>query len=369
MGHKIGITIGLTYSGESLWANGIKQNALALAHLLTNSERGHEVVILNTTPIALTPDLGWDLTNPRTHQLSEFDEHLNVLIALGGALSQQQVDAWRQKGCKVIAYKCGAEYVMSAQSILFGHKLSGPPHFARNLDAIWAIPQLALTTFEFHSALHRCPVTTVPFVWNPAMLEDFCSSLPNGGLYQASASAKRISVFEPNADVLKLCLYPILAAELAFRKKPEAIEHLYVVNGHGLKCNPEFVGIMQHLDIVNSSRASFENRHTTAWFLSQYTDLVVSHQWGLPLNYLYLEVCWLGYPLIHNAQLCPDLGYYYPENKIDKAAELILQVIHSHDAEKHAYLARQRQLVARFLTTHPDNILAYDQLLDQLLKA
>jgi hypothetical protein len=120
---------------------------------------------------------------------------------------------------------------------------------------------------------------------------------------------------------------------------------------------------------VNSHRASFETRHLTANFLSEYTDLVVSHQWGLPLNYLYLEVCWLGYPLVHNAELCSDLGYYYRANDIDEAAQMILRAIKVHDSDHRQYLSMQRQRIARFLPTYADNIRQYDQLIDAVMNA
>lgn len=40
-GLKIGITIGIRQPNESLWTNGIKQNALFLAKLLMKSSHGH----------------------------------------------------------------------------------------------------------------------------------------------------------------------------------------------------------------------------------------------------------------------------------------------------------------------------------------
>ncbi|RYF62878.1 MAG: DUF2827 family protein, partial [Comamonadaceae bacterium] len=39
-----------------------------------------------------------------------------------------------------------------------------------------------------------------------------------------------------------------------------------------------------------------------------------------------------GNPLVHNAHLCADLGYHYPDHDIDRGAERLLQAIHTHDA-------------------------------------
>jgi hypothetical protein len=366
MSLRIGITIGLQSPGESLWVNGIKQNALALARLLKASGRGFQVVLLNTTDIPLTPDLGWDLSNPRTVPLNGFEEHLDVLIALGGALDQTTVDAWRARGTKVVAYKCGAEYVQSMQAVLFQRKMGGPPAYPQRYDALWQIPQVARTTAAFHAALHRTPSTVVPFIWDPEALEKSCEALPHLGLYQPGPHRKRLSVFEPNLDVVKYCLYPILAAELVYRRSPERIEFLSVLNADHIKDNPEFLGIMGHLDIVQQKRAFFEGRHQTAWFLAHHTDVVISHQWDNPLNYLYLEVCWLGYPLVHNAELCKNLGYYYSGFDVDAAAARLQEAVEIHDAQAPRYLKEQRRRIQPFLATDPKNIAAYESLIDRL---
>jgi hypothetical protein len=90
---------------------------------------------------------------------------------------------------------------------------------------------------------------------------------------------------------------------------------------------------------------------------------VVSHQWDLPLNYFYLECCWQGYPLVHNAHLVPELGYFYPAHDVDIGAEALLRALSEHDGDWLAYRDNQRNLVSRFLATNRDLIAAYDDLL------
>jgi Protein of unknown function (DUF2827) len=368
MGLRIGITIGLQSPGESIWVNGIKQNALMLASVLKNSERDHNVVILNTTGVPLGPELDWNLDNPKTLSMASFDGELDLLIVLGGAISQDTLNAYKRKGCKVIAYKCGSEYVQSMQATLFNRTMSGPPAYPVGFDALWLIPQVARTTASFYSVLHRSPISVVPFIWDPTYLEKTCEPLPHFGMYQPGNASKRISVFEPNIDVLKYCVYPVFATELAYRKIPERIEFLSVVNAEHIKDNKEFLGVMSHLDIVKERKAFFETRHQTAWFLSHHTDIVVSHQWDNPLNYLYLEICWLGYPLIHNADLCQNLGYYYSGFDVDAASERLMEALQSHDDGAERYLKNQRRRITPFLVSNPKNITAYDDLIDQLFK-
>ena len=139
---------------------------------------------------------------------------------------------------------------------------------------------------------------------------------------RAAVSGKRLTVMEPNHDVVKFCVYPMLIIDEAYRRDPDAICFTHVTNAlHLAHDSPEFVMLMNYLDIVRAGKASFVGRFDTPLFLAELTDIVVSHQWSNPLNYFYFDVCWQGYPLVHNASLAPDLGYYYPDNDVQQGAD------------------------------------------------
>jgi hypothetical protein len=97
------------------------------------------------------------------------------------------------------------------------------------------------------------------------------------------------------------------------------------------------------------------------------TDVVVSHQWTNPLNYFYFDVCWQGYPLVHNASLAPDLGYYYPDNDVQQGADALLRALHRHDDDWEAYILRQRKILRRYTCEDSSLVAAYDELLLQLM--
>ncbi len=363
-GLRIGITIGLHVENEDLWINGIKQNALALAALLMRSPRGHEVCLLNTTAVSLDAGLAWDRNEFPTFALAQRIDEIDVLIALGGAVDEDTVRRVQARGGRAVAYKCGVEYIMSMQAALFGRAIKGRPNYPQGFDAIWAIPQVIGSTGPFWSVLHRCPVQCVPFVWDPRWLEAQARALPDGGCRADHPGPLRVSVLEPNHDVVKFCLYPLMIAELAWRRHPGRIEFVSVTNTAHLRENEEFLGVVGHLDLVRQRRAFFENRHTTPWFLAHHTDVVVSHQWENPLNYTYLECCWLGYPLVHNAALAPELGFYYEGFDIEAGARQLERALEEQDMA--GYRARQRALLGRFLNSDPGNVAAYDGLLDRL---
>jgi len=91
-GLRIGITLGLYSEDESLWSNGIKQNALYLAKLLQHSPFDYQVLLLNTTDVAITDKLPWDLAEFPCEPYSTGQSKVDFMIALGGAIPQPCVD-------------------------------------------------------------------------------------------------------------------------------------------------------------------------------------------------------------------------------------------------------------------------------------
>jgi hypothetical protein len=366
---RIGITIGLRDAAESLWLNGIKQNALYLAKLFQGSAYGHRVALLNTTGIALTDEIPWDRTVFTTLPFEEGWQGLDVLIELGGQIDGDQTARLKAQGTKIVSYCCGPEYVQNIEAMIFGRKLYDSVFVNERYDELWIIPQIWGMNRGFLETLRRCPAREVPFVWDPMALQAATRDLPERGEYRPGTGGKRLSVVEPNVDVLKFCLYPIFIAERAYRLAPDRVFYLHVANAEWIaRQSTEFISLMHCMDLVKAGKASFIGRVTTPYFLAEHTDIMISHQWGLPLNYIYLECCWQGYPLVHNAEIVSDLGYYYPENDLETGARHVLDIADRHDRTWQEYTARQRALIARFQADNPALIRAYDDLLFGLVQ-
>ena len=362
---RIGITIGLHSPGESLWVNGIKQNALNLACILQASPARHRVYLVNTTDVPISDKLPWSLDSFPTFPFDAVKDDLDILIELGGGIDEAKSLALKAAGTRLVSYCCGSEYVLVLESILFGRPLwPGGMYMNRHYDEIWVVPQVARTSLSFIQTLRRCPAKIVPFVWDPRWIESAVTQLPNDGQYRPGRSSKRLAVMEPNMDVLKACIYPILIAETAFRKRPERIDFLNVCNAkHLAEQSREFQLLMFQLDIVKANKAAFLDRYNTAEFLSEHADVVISNQWDNPLNYFYFDVCWLGYPFVHNAEMCPELGYYYQGNDVLAGAEQLLLTLEHHDESAPEYVQRQRKHLLNYTAANPVLVSTYDALI------
>ena len=136
-GLKIGITIGLKSNTESIWTNGIKQNILMLHRLLKNSHKKYEVFLLNTI------DVDWS-TKPSyldDVNISYFDdnyENMDFIIVMGAQIDNDKMLKFKsiKKENKIISYKCGSNYILTTENILFKNDDKWTTVNLLNLDII-----------------------------------------------------------------------------------------------------------------------------------------------------------------------------------------------------------------------------------------
>ncbi|AMP10085.1 hypothetical protein CAter282_2337 [Collimonas arenae] len=256
------------------------------------------------------------------------------------------------------------------QSVLFGRPLWGYNLFVnQRYDAIWMVPQVANISQSYFETLRRRPAQVAPFVWDPIFVNQRSQDLEHHGEYRPRSGPKRLAVMEQNHDIVKFCLYPIFIAEEAYRQRPQDIALLQVTNTERLaRDSKEFIAVMNQMDIVREHKAVFLGYHDTPNFLSKMTDVVISHQIENALNYFYFDVCWQGYPLVHNAHMCRDLGYFYENNNVLDGSRKLIDVLTSHDGIWQEYLTRQRQILGRYSPTNPQVTAEYERLLHAVLQ-
>lgn len=332
--YHIGITIVL-FKGDSVFANGIRQNGLMLAKLLKLA--GHEVTLINFANKDAMVEYPWSNDEYNTVNIFEkpaYPKHLDVLIHLQTIPNQSESISWKSinPNLKIVSYKCGNNYVNDMEDIIFQTRKTKDNllKFDRTVDAIWYVPQQELNNKDYLSILYNKKANAIPFVWDPMFIDEHIKLTPNA-MYTPKEGAKRVSIFEPNLNIVKYSVPSILATEQAYRQRPDLIGFMYASNTSKLIDINLFKAMMNQLDIVRDQKAQFTNRYSIVHFLSTNTDIVMSHQWGNPLNYLYLDALYMGYPLVHNAHLIADLGYYYEDFNLYDAANQLIEVAENYD--------------------------------------
>ena len=363
---NVAITVGLSRNNEYLWYNGIKLNALYMLRLLRNSGK-YNAFLVNTTSKDIT-EFSWNTDEFPTYHISDMLDDIDVLISIGGQINMDTTLYLKSMGTKIVSYKCGDEYTLRMEHIIFNKdykktKIWANPYY----DEIWMVPQIYEQNYYYSKRLHKNKnVKSVPFIWSSVFLDEINKQLNGSCDYVPNGKGKSIAIMEPNNDVLKYCMYPMLIVDNAYEIEPSLIKHLYVTNTSSIRSNNLFVDIVTHLDIVKDGIATFEDRYNTAFFLSKYADIVVSHQWDNPLNYAYLDVVYFGHPLLHNAMLCKDIGYYYDRFDGDEGTKQLLRILREHDDNHEEYVEKNKQVLSRYDADNEKNIDAYIKLIESI---
>ena len=378
-GLKIGITVGFLTNTESLWTNGIKLNVLALHHLLKKSDNNYEIKLLNTRKV------DWE-TKP--YFLKDIDicyfndeyENMDLIIIMGAHISTEQMLKFKciNKKNKLIGYKCSTEYLLITENILFSDKDNVNIIEHHNFfDEIWYIPQQHDTNHGFLHTFYRTNAVLVPFVWHHKFITHSVIEIEKGFLkgtykkgykYDSKKDKKTLGVMEPNLNIVKFCLIPCMIAEESYRGNigKNKIEKLMITNSTETAKNNIFMKIIRTFDLFNDNKIRSDSRYETSYIVSQYLDILICHQLLNPLNYIYLDVAFMGYPVLHNGSICKDIGYYYEGSDTIKAAKLLDWILENHDNNLEQYEEKNKKALYRYSADNKILIETYDKLIHNL---
>ena len=373
---KIGITIALKSADESLWTNGMKLNILYLARLLKNSTNNYDVSILNTSDI--------DLTNKSQHfdefNIVDFKDNykdIDLLICMGSQVEKKYMQYFQEhKDKKIVGYRCGNNYILSVEEVLFKEGNTSF-EFETEFDEIWYVPQQHETNYGYYTTLYRCPSIIVPFIWDHKNILDSLVEIEKNHIkgnfkksykYDSTKEKKVIGIMEPNLNIVKYCLIPTMIVEESYRTEvgKNKIDQLLITNSDEVAKHKTFLSIIKTFDLYQDNKIFAEKRYQTAYMLSQHLDILVSHQLLNPLNYLYLDAAFIGYPVLHNAPMCKDIGYYYEGSNTVDGAEKLNWILENHDDHIDEYVERNKEALYRYHYTNEDLIETYDTLIHNL---
>lgn len=374
---KIGVTISFK-KGDSLFTNGIRQNVMNLAKILSYSTKKHDVRVVNLVSEKDRPDrYEWEVNGIKTDEYTKLTNEdiksydLWIILAVVPPLQDLQLFRQLNPNCKIISYKCGNNYVNFIEEIVYGLDQPTSKEFGAGLyDEVWHIPQQDFNNKYFYSTLYRTVSRIVPFVWDPMFVDQHANILSQKGKtinYQPKEGPKNIGIFEPNLGINKNAIAPMIIAERLYHTNPELIDKVLVTNSNKLRENTEFVKFVNSgFDLKRDSKIFFDSRYPIVHYLSSFTDVVLCHQWGNDLNYLYLDAMYYGYPLVHNAYYIQDAGYYYEHFNYEQGAQQLKRALSEYDTTLEAEKVKNKSALERYRPQWKPMIDAYDQLIDNL---
>jgi len=390
---KIGLTFNLPDKLIDLFKNGINQNTLYLYDLLKNI--GYNVILIvdknkvNENSINTLNQINEHIITYKIFEdilVEEFDIIIQLSISISNSVPLSIIRYLKYINTKLVGYFCGNSYIIDSEKALYNqHKDRSNtkdaykfvfPDKTPILDEIWSIPQMANTNLHYWKTLYRCKTVSVPFIWSNKSI-NFTSKYFNITedvlQYKNRGMNKNIAIFEPNISLMKWCLPCVLICENTYRTNKK-LKHVYVTNfAKDKKDNINevnhscFENILSTTDLMNDKKLSIETRYNTLDFMSRHCDIAVSHQWENPLNYLYFDLAWMGWPIVHNAHLCKDIGYYYNEFNYEEGGHVLNNVIENHDKNVDNYMTDNRKKLDKYLPSNVELQKQYLNLISDIL--
>lgn len=362
-----GLTVGVTFylhnEPRSIFANGGHQHAVFLARLLARCPGVKRVLALNGGPGEKPPpDMLYDGLGLDFVRFEQVDDEVDLLIECGAQIPAWQAEAVHKRGGKVVAFKFGNAFVLDSQKLCDGRGNQQCFNGAR-FDAVWTNPQHMRTNASYWEAIYRCPVLVVPHIWDRTFVDLVAAKLGLDFGYRPGRARKRIAIYEPNLEVVKTCLLPMIICDLTYREQPDLIDTVWVTNTDRLRGQLTFQAHHAMLDICRERAAdgkhvaTFEARYNLVQFQSQHADVCVSWQWENALNYAYYELLSGHYPLVHNSELLPaGIGYRYHDFDAHDGARALLVALRSHDERAEEYNAAADVFLRSVSSDCPANI-------------
>jgi len=382
---KIGITFHLP---DSLFSNGNNQNALYFGELLLNI--GYDCYFIIEKMEKVNDQVRKNFFYSDKFKLAKYNEifydDYDIIFTFGFDIPIENVKILKYMKTKIVKYLCGNKYFMDSEKILYDqHKSSKDINYIRKselkdnqklYDQLWIIPQMINTNKYYYQLLYRSESIEVPFIWSDSSIKLSCltENIENENelLYKVkNKENKKIAVFEPNISMMKWCLPALLVCENYYRENKN-IGNVYLTNALNMGNNINTFNIdglnsiVKNLDLFDDKKISIESRHVTLIFMKKHADIAVSHQMENPLNYLYFDLAWMGWPIIHNAHLCRDIGYYYDGFNYEMGGKALSDAILNHDSNIDNYIKSNRKNMDKYLPRNKELQNKYKILIENL---
>ena len=388
---RVGITMGLT-KGLSIFSNGLNQNVLMFYDLVKHLPSTTDVKLLD---LYARPKSEYKehFTYLEGYDIMYWDDdfihnQFDVIVVFGITPDDAKLRAFKKGSSdkKIVAYKGGNVAVMQMEHIVYHNNVKGFSQDGKELelngapiieisefDEMWMVPQQEFHNKDIFEIHHKTKSRSVPFIWSPKFIEQqiALSRSHNPDIRitfdeRANDIEKwRVASMEPNKSVLKN-MYPLIYGfEHAYDLMPSLFEKFRICNSLDQAKNNYLIRLVHERAFYQAGLLQLAPRWSVVKLLAEEADAILSHQWGNPLNYAYLDTVYLGYPLVHNAHLCQDIGFYYEDWKMKDAGSLLVKALVERKSDVE-YMNRHRTTLKRYTIENEYMLEQYQLLFDNL---
>lgn len=360
---KIGIGFNYPIKNFSIFNNRTIQNIFYLYLLLKNIS--DDVSILNfgipieqmNSEISLR-NLFRDFN---IINLNDIKNRFDILIEVDRTIPDNILSKFKSLGSMLISYRTDNPYYSDVNAILSN---SSRPTFNNIYDEIWIQSDKNQFNKKYLEKLYNTEIYQMPFIYDDIFMKKYTTYLSSKGKSIKhegySGKSKDITIFEHNNNSNRTSLIPLLIIDQVYKERPENIKNIRVLNSYKFKDNKHFISFVNNLQIKKDKKVTFEDRYNTPIILSDYTDVVVSHQNEDQLNNLFFDVLYGNYPLIHNSNHLTDM-YKYNGSDIDEGKNKLIYALTSHKKRIQPYKNKNLELFNKHSVNNSLNLNFYKE--------
>lgn len=361
-------------SDSNIFNNGLYQNCFIL-YRLAEAIGWMPIFVVNEKPNKLSdiPELLRPCRVAQVEDILKTPLPVKVYLEVGMSIASNLRRFMKMLGARTCKLYLGNILNIDIETPMFFQGMNFSHHVIGEQDEIWTSPHYTMNA-EYAACLNQVePVLNktmriAPYVWDPCILTD------DGRRHVAWKPRKAgekpcVIIMEPNISFQKTALIPILIAEEYARAHPEEDFDLVLLNGDRLVASGYFkANIEPYLTLATNGRIKYAGRHDMISIMKSYPNATaICHHVNNEFNYMVLEFLHAGYPVLHNAVVWKDFGYYYPDNNTLEGSRILREAIHNHNDRLEAYKGHGRALAWRHSIYNPDVQKAWKTLLEDAM--
>ena len=370
---------------QSIFSNGCVQQSYFLYKLLLKT--GYDVKLMTMEQNYST----FEINDVPIVKLNIMDDlsNLRALIFTSATVNNKPwLDKLDLHGVKIINLICGNLYILHQEQHVFGKHNIIKDSLNSGIDENWLLPMYDYAR-SYINFLTKKPVHITPYVWDTDLIRAYVEKNSLGALGNFSKNRRncmRINflIFEPNMSIHKTSHIPLLIAENYHVRNPGVvnkvfhfcsdtvrglssnsdgshsmstsnIESLNIYKEHMIESNPRVImpHILNQIEIVSGNQKCL--------------NIVLSHNIKNELNFLHLELFYLGYPIVHNCTPYKGNLLYYNDSDLDCAIAKINKARELYSLPPNKILDYQRELkkiIDLFSPNKKESIAKYKKQLD-----
>ena len=246
-----------------------------------------------------------------------------ISLTLSDTLNKNILQCIKDNNVKLIDVLCGNLYILLQEEFVFNTHNIMKNYKNSYIDEVWVLEMYEYSQ-SYLNLIYNVPVKILPYVWDIDIIKSYIKK-ENIQLNSKFNDEKiNICIYEPNMSIHKNAFIPLLIAERFYITYPNRLNKIYLFCKETMKNNNYY----ERMAIFKDNKVEMYGRIIMPKTLKLIKDnnnfktIVLSYTMLNNLNFLHLELFYMGIQIVHNCEPF-DNGLFYNSFDVSKAVYLI----------------------------------------------